>query len=313
MVPHLGSIKNWHFQHLDLETCGYETHLHRLGKELLYRIYRSCLDEHKPFELKLPETVRCTHFKQTTGVCCKRETTHSFDLTHYFDQVALEASVGEFVADVLLSQSDGPAKLLLEVAVTHACELAKVASGIRILEIKLENDADARALAVPCLDATDPRITTHNHKTLVRQADDCGGTCDRAVRVFTVHRSGKAHLSGPMLQAQAARPPRSQPLWRRVIPAGIDSDLATSWDFQSLVRGAYEEGVAVRNCFLCRSYGTSWEPGHVHCRRFRRDVRTNQAAECDRFSPARRGTVSEPERISAHDAIAFMTRHIPGR
>jgi hypothetical protein len=224
----------------------------------------------------------------------------TIDLTQHYDRVEMEGRVGQFVADVLLSSSRTPHVLLVEIAVSHPCDAAKIADGKRIVEISASSEETVQFLCQPTLDATSKHIKTHNFSTALHERDSCDGQCEHEVYVFSVYRSGKAILTHTTA-AKAAVEPKDSVIYQVVRSDAMEVSLVKAWTFRDQVFKAYSRGVDIKNCLLCRYQGTSEEMGRIFCRTKREHLPTNSAAECDRYRPAlsRAEAVREQREIDA--------------
>lgn len=285
LIPHIGKQVAWHYAHHRQMQCAPETQLHKLAKELFLSTYQNCLDTSQPYTLSLEAPVACTCCQGLEGYECLQKETRTIDLTEFFDTVTVEAKVDDFVADVLLSSSTGKGHLLIEFAVTHDCEPKKIASNNRIIEIALERESDTAILKQSSLDTTGSLIRTFNFHPPKRSADVCGGKCPNDVGVFLVYESGKSILQGMSAAEAAHYKPRGKVIYRENVPDLMEASTARSWDYQALVFKAYAHNVAIKNCYLCRYVGSSFEVGRIFCKTFREDYPTNTAAKCDRFRP----------------------------
>lgn len=285
LIPHIGKQVSWHYAHHRQMQCAPETQLHKLAKELFLSTYQQCLDSSQPYMLSIDAPVACTCCKGLEGYECLQKETRSINLTEFFDTVAVEAKVGDFVADVLLSSSTGKGCLLIEFAVTHECAPEKIASNYRIVEIALGQESDAAILKKTTLDTSLSIVKTYNFHPPKRSADVCGGRCPNDVGVFLVYGSGKSILQGMSAAEAAHYQPKGKVIYRETVADLIDASTAKSWSYQELVFKAYANNVDIKNCYLCSYQGTSMEVGRIFCKTFREDYPSNTAAECERFRP----------------------------
>lgn len=134
-----------HYYHKEIVECSGETYVHKLAKKLL----KEKFDTSEQFLVSYPVTKVCSskvcRFRNIP--CNKREMT-TIDLKKYYDTCGEEVEVDGFVADILLTNSINPelSPVLIEVCVTHACEEKKVASGLKIIELKVKKEQDVIAM-----------------------------------------------------------------------------------------------------------------------------------------------------------------------
>lgn len=287
LIPVLGN-REAHFRHkVDPEgACSRETYLHYAAKTKIHESYKRALEEGRPFFLRLPVKRVCRRWKEKFGTECKlRSRVEEIDLTRYFDLVELEGAVGDYRADVLLSSTRTDACLLVEIAVSHWCEDAKVASGLKILEATVSDEDDIAALTDRFDLATTGLWRSYNFREREVEEGRCRDRCEAKTAVFRVFESGKAHV-------QRCHPAAAQKLtahhrvrYWRVVPEAAD------WLDGFLAGGGWEReaeaaalaGAPIRSCCLCRYAGSQTVQHPVFCKILEREVGHNYAADCDKY------------------------------
>jgi hypothetical protein len=276
-VPHLKDDKvARHFAHFRrAENCvARETYLHRAAKALFIRTYRSCLSSKTSYVLNLPVKNTCTALQAELGFTCEVDALSGYDLTQWYESVEEEGTAGSFRADVLLRSSAATWRpLLVEFAVTHPCEPAKLAAGALILEIGIKEESDLQKLLVPHLTAAaQSRITAHNFRPRSEVRALCGRNCPRQVKVMVVHSSGVPKLFTVAAGKATAFAPKTA-VWKKVLTKfeaaapGVDldqleyvgNDLPKGENL--LERGCFAallDGASVTNCYVCRHRGTTF-------------------------------------------------------
>lgn len=148
LIAHLkDDLRARHFAHHRKGACAsYESYLHRAAKLAFLETYRECLSVGKAFTLRLPVVDTCNALEQTLGFRCEFPQYREIDLTRWFHAAELEQRHAGFVADVLLLGTRSQRALFVEVLVTHPCDEAKIASGHRILELRIGSDRDIAEL-----------------------------------------------------------------------------------------------------------------------------------------------------------------------
>lgn len=174
--------------------------------------------------------------------------------------------------------------LLVEFAVTHPCGPDKLRSGLRILEIDIQEDNDVdqlrQGLIVESCSSSSVRL--HNAR---KQASDgrlkvsCRGRCARRVDVFVVYESGRSVIIQVAPRKALEGDPRAMH-WE-VLPAPYSEERGLL--FRRKVREAYFQGAPVRNCYLCRYHGLGDYEGPIFCKTFKESVPSNAAADCPRY------------------------------
>ena len=146
MIARKGKKVAWHFAHKDGNSGALETYLHNTGKYLFKQVFEAS----DKFTISLQAPAVCLH----AGDCpveerypCHFKDYTTFDLKVYYDKCEIEKdfTVGNdtFRPDVLLLPNNAKHDpIFVEIEVTHASTYKKRYSGIRIIEIKLENEDD---------------------------------------------------------------------------------------------------------------------------------------------------------------------------
>jgi len=149
MEPALGNTNAHHFRHKhsrDVE-CSRETYLHEAAKHAVAEAFGDAVAAGNPFLMSRERPKVCRrHEVEFIRKCTLTPMREDFDLTRHLAVAHVEKGIGGFVADVLLESSDGSTQLLVEIEVTHSCEPQKIASGLKIIETKVESEEDIAGL-----------------------------------------------------------------------------------------------------------------------------------------------------------------------
>jgi hypothetical protein len=285
LIPKMGSVVAHHFAHKFEHACAGETYLHRLAKLAFIENYRRCLSENRPVILAWTRTRRCNHFQGELGFSCSMPQVQRIDLTRAFDLVELERERDGFRADVLLHSSKTQKRLFVEFVVTHQSSPEKRSSGIPIIEVEIHDEDHAVAFAHDELDASSPRVKLYNF-TKPEPGDVCGGNCLTPVDVFLVHPGGKCVIAEVAAGKATSSSYYPRALRKRIL--GRTSGVSTvdgAKRFRQMVREAHFEGVAIRNCFVCRRHGIGIFEEPIFCKALKQGCESNEAATCPQFSP----------------------------
>lgn len=286
LIPKLGDIKAKHFSHKSLtSSCAYETYLHQLSKKTFYSEYRKCLENSEPFYLARDVNVLCDHFENSYGYTCNRIVEQSYDLTKYFDRIALEKHHNGFVADVLLQSSKSGEVLFVEFAVSHKCEEEKLKSGIRIIEYSVDDEAHLEAVKAHKFSDGNGRLSLHNFKVQSEKKSFCAGNCPAKVNVFVVYKSMKSILLELTPQIDVKKQIKGKVGHLVVLGKATrvkDDQISL---YRQQVRDVHFNGVSIKNCFLCRYHGGDGVVNAVFCKVEKRSVGSNQAVECGTYQP----------------------------
>lgn len=133
-----------HFHHIEKENISQETYLHETAKNVFYENYRNCLENNIPFFIEYKVEKCCnTYFDILQENCPIGTENKSFDLTKRYDKIELEKYSEEFKPDLKIFNSEKQEEFIfIEIEVTHKSTQKKINSGVRIIEIKIENEND---------------------------------------------------------------------------------------------------------------------------------------------------------------------------
>lgn len=147
MIAVLGENNQHHFRAKRGYVINPETELHKYAKTILkYRF-----DTEEKFPIKYyrkgicPFDKKCIFYDEQNGGCeMLEERLFEYDLKKFYDTATIEGDFDGFTADVLLTSSSIKRRpVFLEVVITHPCELKKIASGHKIIEVLVEKEDDA--------------------------------------------------------------------------------------------------------------------------------------------------------------------------
>ena len=141
-----GSKKRKHFAHKSNSNCDGESYIHKIWKKRIKDKFYS----YSPFIIKYvvgtpcKEETTCLIKKKITDLKCDKFYVKEADLKQEFDTCEEEVEYKGFVGDIVLKDSKRPEKepLFIEIDYTHPCDEDKIASGIRIIEFKVEDDRE---------------------------------------------------------------------------------------------------------------------------------------------------------------------------
>ncbi len=296
-----GTIRRPHFSHKADAECSGESYLHRLAKLAFIQTYRECLASGVPFEIELDRKVTCGRYERLLG-----ENRHCatdrvvFDLTRFYSDVRLETRSDEFVPDVSLHRGSRPDDVIfIEIAVSHFLSERKEKSGHRIIEIPIRSEEDIGPILQRRISPEVARFLgfAPREQRVAESECVCG---PRQVLVFHVLKTGRVRLrkstfgSVDYLLRRLIRDEVLHTALVAVPDEEIDSEILRgilrAEIFWKQVRLAFEQGVAIRNCYLCRYHAENrfGEPGKpIFCKTYRKACGSNEAVECDRYRPER--------------------------
>lgn len=142
MIPRQGNERRWHFAHkVNMSECSYETYLHKIAKRKICE----CFNESAQFNIAFHPKTICAKTECPLGAKspCTWKSRKKVELKQYYNQCDEEKSIDNFRADLVIYNRDkDTSPILVEIFVTHKSTEAKLSSGYRIIEIKVESEED---------------------------------------------------------------------------------------------------------------------------------------------------------------------------
>jgi hypothetical protein len=299
MVPALGRTRKHHFKHKAGRPadCNNETYLHQLAKMTLFSVLSEAIRTGQSYWLTRDRAVVCSYYQVPFGLpCTARRAPFGTDLSTIFDQVAVEAGVDGFVADILLSSSRSDARMLLEIVVTHPCDETKIESGLPIIEVSIR-DEDAANRLRDGIDAASRHTRCHNLPIPDRAPHLCTTPCLATGLALLLYENGKAWYSelgiGTKEEVQILSDPH---LMTHMIEDVKLGHQARPWKTvlehlgAFMIQQAFEEGRSIRSCLICRNNGGRANSHDIYCAAQNRIVwMSSSAIGCRFYDPARDG------------------------
>lgn len=147
MVASLGD-KTHHFRHKQELFCNKETYLHKLGKYTFVKTYKECIELRKPYYITLQRRIPCS-LESTCAIKANNEKVsclsfekQKWDLTQYYQTIIEEKRVDDFIPDVLLKSDQDISPIFIEIKVTHPCTEEKIRKGYPIIELAIKDESD---------------------------------------------------------------------------------------------------------------------------------------------------------------------------
>lgn len=293
MVPALGSIRARHFKHKAgrPDMCLHETYLHQLAKRTLFDAISEALREGRSYPIIRLHPITCDTYGARFGITCTERTKAlASNLLERFDQIEMEKGIDGHIADLLLSSSANDERLLLEIAVTHRCEAAKVDSGLAIVEIEIHTEDDIEALRSG-LDATSSRVHSHNLPAAQPVVSDCQSPCMATCLLVLLYDSGKVWYAEPPLSEIDEHVSDHRLNSYAVFDARI-THKERPWPFvaermrEFAIHQKYIKHQQLRSCLICSKNGGRRNRSEVFCHAAERDVwMSTSATRCGSYSP----------------------------
>lgn len=277
LIPHLGNHKIKHFVHKNAE-CSAESYLHATAKYIVANRFNACVHEARPFYLKWIKVFRCKHLKRLLAPRAEQDATT--DLTKHFTIATVEKMVRGWIGDVVLSNPETGKILLIEIAVTHPCDIGKLKSNLPIIEISLESLADLETRLSDTIDENDDFTTLFNKKD---EYPDEGCVCTEVeTSGWIVHEGGfyEYVLEQSLRDTEAMLEPKSKFV--------VDEEGNWTW----FIDGCFTNSVTVRDCRICtfgrKQHDYPMKGVTYRCAKHKKGIRSgeeiNTAVGCREFS-----------------------------
>lgn len=274
MIPKMGSVKAWHFSH-KAATCSYDAYLHSLAKIRIadwFNRSASVILDMKSSKV-CADQGSCAFYDPSE---CVRPARISYDLKKYYHGCEIERAHGGFIADILCPHASAP--LFIEIFVTHECSEEKKASGQRIIELAIDSEeAIDRIISSPVL-AESENVRLYGFK---RSQAPCRNLLRPLVK-YTLHKSGKSHVSGGGINCRNYR--HRQPSALYEITTGADCHPLEMYLVGKSM--AHRDGFLPKDCSICFWLGGM--PGSRVCKLYKRcgnprRCEDNDARKCPMF------------------------------
>lgn len=191
METSMGDQVAHHFRHKSsTDTCSRESYLHMAAKHTVAQAFNAAVAEGRPFYLIRTREAHCNKWLHVVREpCVTEEVAPSIDLTKWFTEARIEQGARGYIADVLLVGKGH--EIAVEIKVSHACDQEKIDSGLKIIEVDVEDESDIGWLRLG-LDATSEKTRLYNISPLsTNKAKRCQ-TCPMGpLSVKIEYKSGK--------------------------------------------------------------------------------------------------------------------------
>jgi len=162
MAAHIKGKREKHFQHVEYVEHDKETYLHIAAKAIFQQSYQKALDNNTPVYIEYYRNEFCNeHFDLTKNTCDLGLVRYKFDLTRVFNEIQVEKRIDGLIPDLCLKSPKGDI-IFIEIHVTHKCDDNKIKSGNRIIEFKIQSEADLNSLHSLDISMKNDNVTLHN-------------------------------------------------------------------------------------------------------------------------------------------------------
>ena len=292
LTPVIGEKRRKHFRHKVDLNCSPETYLHKLAKGRFYETYNECLQENKPFLIVLNQDKICNYYESDFNYyCVLGNRSETFDLTKYFRKIHIEKREDSFIPDLLLISVKGE-KLFIEIAVTHQSSTAKISSNYRIIEIDIKEESDIAIIESRMI--SQGRAIFYNFKDNVIR-NFCTGNCHEQLKpysfcnvkykYFVIFSNSKSAILTITFD-EIDRLHKNKKIKYGEFVDCSDSDTILSNEYIKLVIESFVNNRGVKNCFLCRYHGKSYNYDYsIYCKFLKKNCNSNEAANCEYYRP----------------------------
>lgn len=293
----LGEIRHHHFSHKRGEQCDNEGYLHKLAKWKIVELFQ----KNDSFFISYYRKRHCKNetcfFKSDTN-CVSNELEDLIDLKQYYDAIKEEATLGDFKADILLSNSHKTERqpVAIEIKVTHRCENNKWNSKHKIIEVSIEKEIDVENLGNQLVECETIRFN-NSFNRVSRYSSNID--FEFPMVRFYLYRSGKARTVPTLLWEMivdyefTCADPRKK--------AEKFSILELEWEVMNSPRDVWplliglvkanEIGYNIRNCWLCKYHAYHESGGFgdaLFCKAYKskytpRNPEQNYAVNCSYY------------------------------
>lgn len=275
MIVKKGEVREHHFSHKrDNPDCCWESFLHSLAKLKIYE----WLVENQSISLSIVSVCKdkdtCPFYE---GYGCRGER-KTFDLKQLYYVAGVEKNFGGFIPDILLEKCKDSTKdpLFVEIFVTHSCSTAKINSGNRIIEFKIDSEEDIENIV------SSPNICESNKVVFYNFINPSCTNAKHEVARCIIYYSGKAHLD--LVYCNEIKT-ANQGICQVFFPIQM-ADLPNM--YQRVLSLAHDKGVNFKSCSLCEfsEYKERYRDRICRLYKIRHGqfmCKDNDPNECERF------------------------------
>ena len=295
MIAHIKGKKKRHFKHYRNVKHEYETYLHLMAKKIIKQAYLNALTANQAVYIEYKENRLCNNYKPTSSKPCEYgEATNKLDITKTHPEIIEETYVGNFIPDLHL-KSDKHPNIFIEIYVTHKCEVEKIQSGNKIIEVRIKKESDLEQLKQLDFSLDNETLTFYNFKTKTRTAPFCSKKdygCPY-LHYYIIHEgNGKYEIGYEQLGYVMSRI-SSNDYKEYILQEHKEDDFDDDSIYYDLIRQMrryYKLGL--KSCFECVNYRgrprTGMGSEYFHCLMFNRGIELSDAVECKHYKPKER-------------------------
>ncbi|MBR5644223.1 MAG: hypothetical protein IKW77_08550 [Salinivirgaceae bacterium] len=263
MIPRMGKVRKWHFAHKGTEEhCNPETYLHKLAK----RLVKEKFDDSNSFEISYYQDVKCS-LLQTCSLAqksdCHYKMLKTYDLKKYYDTCNVEQPIDNYIADLLLTNSKQPSikPILIEIQVSHECEIEKKKSGLHIIELRIKDENGITDLLKTDLkensyaDRDIDNIGFAKFYGFTRKCKEPEPLEVKRINRFYLYYTGNSYVESISCKYQ----PENKIKTRTLFEVSIGETKLSTYKMGYLL--AIQNGVITRACCFCKYYRSGFDVG----------------------------------------------------
>lgn len=286
LVVKNGKFKRKHFSHIkNTEKCSYDNYLHSLTEIKIIEWFNS--------EKEISMQILVKDYCQKYNKCMWKDSTcttynfHSFLLKNYYNKIEKEKYYGKYIWDLWLTNTNNPksSPIALEIFVTHKCEENKLKSGIKTIEIKIENEEQLEKIINSNTLKEGENISFYNFHVKPQGAK----TLEKKLNKFILFESMKAYSDSYNTNCKSYINRRNSSIFELTYQ---DSDLKYEEDLNPFSFGcviAHKKFPNFKNCNLCKFYKYNIYEEHSICILYKQLILKDKydsknAITCNRFS-----------------------------
>jgi hypothetical protein len=253
MIPYLGEIKEYHFQHKANYSCSGETYLHNLAKTEFLKVLNNCRETKEPFYIEFSQNQTCHHYKKFFDISCMQEVSRKIDLLKYYTEPpVLEEREGEFIPDIKLFNKDKSKLLFIEIKVSHKSTYEKIASKYHIIEVSINTENDLECIWNKHIVEKSGKIKFYNFERVA--TINCKGDCKNSYYFLHLYNSGKVALEEKNLRQIKEAIKKENILNYQIAEI---NDFETFLIYINFIGECLKKGYLIKNCFLCKYVETN--------------------------------------------------------
>lgn len=284
-----------HFHHLVEDKMSKETYLHETAKLVFKDIYDKAILNNIPFNIEFEYRANCNRLFRETGVKCDLGLkTDIFDLTKVYDKCELEKRYDGFQPDIRLSSNAQPNdSIFIEIVVTHESSAKKLQSSHKVIEIKIRNDDDIKALRKNQISVLDSNTSFNNFRLKTIESAFCQNYdkgCRDFRKVFILYKNGTYEFFEYYLEHIYSDVVANSEKIKRVDFKASDKFLKHLKESENEEIYLKMNGIDLRQCENCRYVahnkriiGKKKYQSTLFCKFKKEDVSNKNAEKCDCF------------------------------